>query len=46
MMNCMMNNLANVMAEDTGLYELRNPEVSGMRAKGWFSRLVSLIRRR
>ena len=46
MMNCMINNLANVLAEDTGLYELRNPEVSGMRAKGWVSRLVNLIRKR
>ena len=47
MMNNMMirNNIANMLAEDTGLYELRNPEISGMRAQGWVSRLISLIRR-
>ena len=44
MNNMMVNNMANVMAEDTGLYELRNPKVSGMRAKGWIARLITLIR--
>ena len=47
MMNYMMiHNMANMMAEDTGVYELRNPENNGMRAEGWISRLVSLIRGR
>ena len=46
MMNEMMNrNMANMMAEDSGLFELRNPEISGMHAKGGISRLISLIRR-
>ena len=45
-MNTMIiNNMANMMAEDIGLFELRNPEISGMYAKGWISRLISLIRR-
>ena len=47
MMNTMMiRNMANMMAEDTGAYELRNPEINGMRAEGWISRLISLICRR
>ena len=46
MMNYMVNNMANMMAEDTNLFELRNPEISGMRAKRWVSRLMNLIRRR
>ena len=47
MMNYMMiHNMANMMAEDTGAYELRNPANNGMRAEGWISRLVSLIRGR
>ena len=32
-------------AEDAGLYELRNPEISGLRAKGFFARLFSKKRR-
>ena len=45
MNNIMIHNMANMMAEETGLFELRNPEISGMYAKGWISRLISLIRR-
>ena len=46
MMNQMMIlNMANMMAEDAGLYELRNPEISGLRAKGLFARLLSRKRR-
>ena len=46
MMNQMMIlNMANMMAEDAGLYELRNPEISGLRAKGLFARLLSKKRR-
>ena len=45
MNNMMIHNMANVMAEDTGLFELRSPEISGMRTKGWVSRLISMIRR-
>ena len=45
MSNMMIHNMANMMAEDIGLFELRNPEISGMYAKGWISRLISLIRR-
>ena len=46
MMNQMMiPNMANMMAEDAGLYELRNPEISGLRAKGLFARLLSKKRR-
>ena len=46
MMNQMMAlNMANMMAEDAGLYELRNPEISGLRAKGFFARLFSKKRR-
>ena len=46
MMNSMMTyNMANMMAEDTGLFELRNPVISGMHAKGWVSRLLHLLRR-
>ena len=41
----MINNIANQMAEDTGLFELRNPAISGMQAKGWVSRLINLMRR-
>ena len=37
--NSQMMNIAARMAEDTGAPELRNPLVSGMRAKGLFSRL-------
>ena len=46
MNNMMINNMANMMAEDTGVFELRNPKTSGMRAEGWFSRLINLICRR
>ena len=46
MNNMMISNMANMMAEDTGLYELRNPNISGMRAKGWIARLINLIRNR
>ena len=45
MSNMMIHNMADMMAEDTGLFELRNPEISGMHAKGLISRLISLIRR-
>ena len=46
MMNSMMTyNMANMMAEDTGLFELRNPVVSGMHAMGWVSRLIIFFRR-
>ena len=46
MMNNMMTyNMANMMAEDTGLFELRNPVVSGLHAKGWVSRLIIFFRR-
>lgn len=45
MNNIMIRNMADMMAEDTGLFELRNPRVSGMRAESWFSRLLSRIRR-
>ena len=46
MMNNMINNnMANMMAEDAGLFELRNPVISGMHAKGWVSRLMNLFRR-
>ena len=45
MNNMMIRNMADMMAEDTGLLELRNPQVSGMRAEGWLSRLLSRIRR-
>ena len=39
------NNMANVMAEDSGLFELRNPEISGLRKKGLISRLICLVRK-
>ena len=46
MMNQMIIlNMANMMAEDAGLYELRNPEISGLRAKGLFARLLGRKRR-
>ena len=45
MMNNMINNMANMMAEDAGLFELRNPVISGIHAKGWVSRLINLLRR-
>ena len=46
MMNNMINNnMANMMAEDAGLFELRNPVISGMHAKGLISRLINLLRR-
>ena len=45
MTNMMIRNIANMMAEDYGLYELRNPKVSGLRAKGLFARLFSRYRR-
>jgi hypothetical protein len=44
-MTDMMNNMANMMAEDSGLFELRNPEFSGMRKKGLVARLIGLVRR-
>ncbi|MBR4474752.1 MAG: hypothetical protein IKS55_14110 [Oscillospiraceae bacterium] len=43
MNNMMINNMANMMAEDTGVYELRNPEINGMRSEGWVFRLINLI---
>lgn len=45
MINIMTHNMANMMAEDAGIFELRNPEMSGMRAKGWLSRLICRMRR-
>ena len=45
MNNMMINNMANMMAEDAGLFELRNPKISGMHAKGWLARLINLIRK-
>ena len=33
MNNMIINNMANMMAEDTGLFELRDPKISGMREK-------------
>ena len=45
MNNMMSHNMANMMAEDAGLFELRNPEISGMHAKGWVYRLINLIRK-
>ena len=43
MMNYMSNmpiqNIANLLAEDAGAPELRNPLNSGMRTKSWLSRL-------
>ena len=38
-------NVATRMAKDNGLFELRNPEINGMHAKGLISRPISLIRR-
>lgn len=35
----LFTNIASLMAEDTGAPELRNPLNSGMRAKGFFTRL-------
>ena len=50
MINMMNNeqymNIAAQLAEDTGAPELRNPLNSGMQAKGWLSRLISLISRK
>jgi hypothetical protein len=37
----LFTNIASMMAEDSGAPELRNPLNSGMRAKGFFSRLFS-----
>ena len=37
--NVQVMNMAARMAEDAGAPELRNPLTSGMRAKGFFSRL-------
>ena len=34
----MFYNMANMMAEDAGAYELRNPLNSGMRKHSWFRR--------
>ena len=41
MMNRMNNtmNLANILAEDSGIMELRNPKISGMRKQSWLKRL-------
>ena len=36
MMNYNINNMANMLAEDTGAYELRNPMNSGMRKHSKF----------
>ena len=42
MMNLMNNtmNLANILAEDSGIMELRNPKISGMRKQSWLKRLL------
>ena len=45
MTNMMIRNIANMMAEDSGLYELRNPEISGLKANGLLVRLFSRYRR-
>ena len=46
MMNSILiPNMANLMAEDSGLFELRNPKVSGMHKQGWIARLITRIRR-
>jgi hypothetical protein len=40
MISMSMNmNLATVLAEDTGIMELRNPRVSGIRAESFLKRL-------
>ncbi len=39
MMNDNIRNMANMMAEDTGAYELRNPLAGGMRNRGLLRRL-------
>ena len=46
MINMMNNNMANMLAEDAGAPELRNPLAGGMQATGWLNRLISLIRRK
>ena len=45
MNNMMIRNMSNMMAEDSGLFELRNPEFSGLRATSWVSRLIRRMRR-
>ena len=46
MMNpAMIHNMSDIMAEDAGLFELRNPNCSGMRAEGWIFRLLKRTRR-
>ena len=45
MINLMNNHMANMLAEDAGAPELRNPLNSGMRAKSLLSRLRSLRKR-
>ena len=32
--------LSGILAEDTGLMELRNPKISGMRKQSWIRRLL------
>jgi len=39
LMNTNTMNLSNILAEDTGLMELRNPKISGMRKHGRIRRL-------
>ena len=41
MMNLMNStmNLANVLAEDSGIMELRNPLVSGMSKQSWLKKI-------
>ena len=39
LMNTNTMNLSNILAEDTGMMELRNPKISGMRKQGWIRRL-------
>ena len=46
MINMMNNNMANMLAEDAGAPELRNPLNSGMQATSWLNRLISLICRK
>ena len=46
MINMMNNNMSNILAEDAGVPELRNPLAGGMQAMGWLSRLIRLISRK
>ena len=40
LMNCNTTmKMSYVLAEDSGLMELRNPKISGMRRQGWLRKL-------